>query len=150
MQAFVRIVSNEAWEDIMLARDIRVESFEDAMEQLAGQERRRLCRNTVLSRTLGSSNAQSMDVSTIAVCVRLHETYIVRYWFDGVVNLDSGGYQTKVTMRRINQCLPDGYRLYQERNVWWLTRRTVPTGSSTTRRFEDGMELNRTSADDSR
>jgi len=36
--------------------------------------------------------------------------------------LNSGGWKTKSTKERINRHLPDGFKLYQEDNEWYLER----------------------------
>jgi len=38
------------------------------------------------------------------------------------ITLNSGGWKTKSTKERINRHLPDGFKLYQEDNEWYLER----------------------------
>ena len=54
---------------------------------------------------------------------------------DGRIQLNSGGYRTTTTKRRMNQCLL-GHRVYQRDFAWYVS---APDG--TVRPFEDGMLL---------
>lgn len=49
--------------------------------------------------------------------------------------LNTGGYETKTTKRRINRYLPSGYKLYQKDFTWYLD---TPEG---TQEFFDKMEV---------
>jgi len=51
--------------------------------------------------------------------------------------LDSGGWKTKSTKERINRHLPDGFKLYQEDNEWYLERK----GDREDVEFHDGMKI---------
>lgn len=54
--------------------------------------------------------------------IRLHSTDIVRKLIDGSVVLNSGGWKSVTTKDRMNAQLPDGYRLMQEKGVWYVGR----------------------------
>ncbi len=117
-------------------QDIRIESYDDAVGQLKGKNERRLCHNTRLVQL-----QRIRDASEVPVCVRFHATDIVAYYRDGMVMLDSGGYRTVTTKRRINRCLPVGYSLYQERKVWKLHREGNRERTTSVRPYEDLMTL---------
>lgn len=72
-----------------------------------------------------SSNLQTRALrrndSTIAI--RLVETDIVTFLENGDVVLNSGGWKTQTTKRRINDHLPVGWGLYQEKREWYLYNR---------------------------
>lgn len=55
-------------------------------------------------------------------CVQLHNTYVVSYYPDGSVVLNSGGWRTKTTKARMNDHLPRWWFVYQERGVWYLRK----------------------------
>jgi hypothetical protein len=52
------------------------------------------------------------------VCIRYHDTDIVRIHEDGLITLDSGGWRTKTTKERINSYSPAGIR--QEKGIWYI------------------------------
>ena len=58
--------------------------------------------------------------------VRLHNTYIVRFYRDGRVTLHTGGYHTVTTKERINQFTSK--RVYQKDHVWYVVGHT-PEGA---------------------
>jgi len=55
--------------------------------------------------------------------IRLHRTDILVFKLNGDVVLNSGGWQTVVTKERMNKFLPKGWGIYQEKNVWYLSKR---------------------------
>jgi len=70
------------------------------------------------------------------VFVRFHSTNIMRFWPDGKVRLDSGGWQTLTTRGRMNEFLPSGWRICQDRGVWYLR---CPFGRVQEWGFQDGL-----------
>lgn len=70
--------------------------------------------------------------------VILHSTTIVKTHPDGTVTLDSGGYTTPVTKRRMNQ-VANAWNLkfgvYQKNHEWFVS---LPGGDIP---FEDGMRI---------
>uniref|UniRef100_A0A6M3LK84 Uncharacterized protein n=1 Tax=viral metagenome TaxID=1070528 RepID=A0A6M3LK84_9ZZZZ len=54
--------------------------------------------------------------------IRLHRTDILVFKPNGDVVLNSGGWQTVVTKERMNGFLPKGWGIYQEKNVWYLSK----------------------------
>lgn len=67
--------------------------------------------------------------------VRFHKTEIVKYWPDGRVELDSGGWRTITTKGRMNSLIPLFWRVYQTNTVWYLG------GNSREYVFEDGITI---------
>lgn len=69
--------------------------------------------------------------------VRLHATDVAVFEPDGTLILNSGGWRTRTTQRRINAALSyGGFRVRSFRGEWWLHKwgeRVAP--------FEDGMRL---------
>jgi hypothetical protein len=53
---------------------------------------------------------------------QLHDTLIARKYPNGRLWLNSGGWRTVTTKERINRILDNGYRLWQERGVWYLSQ----------------------------
>lgn len=95
-------------------------------------------------RFLGSKQEKKLAHNTIiyrggddSIGVRFHHTTIVRYYSDGRVQLDSGGYHTTTTKQRINQLLPGMMGLYQKKYDWFVENRYL----GTTEPFEDGMTI---------
>lgn len=81
-------------------------NFEQAVAVLKDRVSMRLGNNTYL---------EVSDAGFIGV--RLHSTYIVKFWPDGSVTLHTGGYQTMTTKERINQFITG--HVYQEAHKWY-------------------------------
>ncbi len=71
-------------------------------------ESRKVANNTYLVRKMGTDD----------IALRYHNTEVVVWSADGILTLNSGGWQTLTTKKRISWCLPHGVRLYQEKGVW--------------------------------
>lgn len=54
--------------------------------------------------------------------IRLHSTDIVTKHKDGSVTLNSAGWKTVTTKKRMNGALPAGYHLWQERDAWFVSK----------------------------
>jgi hypothetical protein len=52
------------------------------------------------------------------VAIELHGTKVVRFFPNGLVQLNSGGYRTHTTKKRINKYSP--VRVYQKNFEWFL------------------------------
>jgi len=63
-----------------------------------------------------------------SVSVRLHGTDVVRFYANGLVKLNSGGWRTHTTKQRINKYSP--VKIFQKNFEWFL---------SDGRPFEDNM-----------
>ncbi len=108
------------------AREIgqKVHDYETASRFLGEKDEKKLAYNTLIYRGAEDS-----------IAIRFHGTTIVRYYPDGRVQLDSGGWRTVTTKQRINQLLPGMMGLYQERHEWFVSNRYLGTEEP----FEDGM-----------
>jgi hypothetical protein len=73
------------------------------------------------------------------LAVRMYETDVVTYFPDGRVQLSSGGWKTVTTKERINNHIPTGNYVSQERGVWYLRIGGWQTGTSYV--FADGMTI---------
>jgi hypothetical protein len=72
-----------------------LKSWGDCVAFLNGRGSRKLGHNTYVERLAGE-----------VFGVRYHSTYIVRYFPDGRIGLDSGGWHTVTTAQRSNACSP--------------------------------------------
>lgn len=100
----------------------------DARNVLAGRESMRLGNNTYLE-VVGSEPLGFIGV-------RLHNTYVVRFWFDGKITLHTGGYHTVTTKDRINQFIAG--RVWQKDYTWYFNKAEWP---NTAVEFTEGMEV---------
>lgn len=109
--------------------------YRELNEVLGDKKALRLGHNTRLHRLHDSD----------AIAVEYHETDIVTFYPDGVIILDNGGWRTSTTRYRINQYLPDGYYLVQDKYEWYIGY-PLPgvTGRSknTETVFHNGMRIN--------
>jgi len=78
-------------------------------KQLARYGRRKLANNTYLEPRDGD-----------AFAVKLHSTDVLTFRCDGSVVLNSGGWRTVTTKARMNDYLPSGWYVWQERGQWFL------------------------------
>lgn len=72
-----------------------------------------------------------------ARCVQLYDTVIFKQYRDGTIELNSGGFYTATTSKKINQQLPAGFKLFSKKGSWVLE---TPTGDLLP--FVDGMKFN--------
>lgn len=76
-------------------------------------------RKRVQSRKIGNHTyVQRRDDNAIAI--RLHDTDILTFHVGGTVILDSGGWLTVTTKARMNDHLPEGFRITSEGGRWAL------------------------------
>ena len=69
--------------------------------------------------------------------VVLHDTVIVKR-YGNTYELNSGGWKTVTTKKRMNEVLPLGWHVYQEHSVWYLYSSLF---SKSTYTFKDGMTI---------
>lgn len=100
-----------------------VHDYATARNFLGHREKRKLANNTLIAH-LGQGH----------IGVKLHRTWIVIYYPDGNIELNSGGYQTVTTKQRMNELLPPWLGVVQRRGDWFL-HNTI-TGQSVP--FHDG------------
>jgi hypothetical protein len=75
------------------------------------------------TRKLGNNTYGRIDGDSVAI--RLHSTDVVTFTGDNKVTLNSGGWATVTTKARMNEYLPDGYRVSQSNYEWFIT---LPSG----------------------
>lgn len=71
--------------------------------------------------------------------VAYHWTVVVSIYCNGAYRLNSGGYRTVTTKRRINQYLPFGWYLWQKDFVWYVSKPW--TLGTPTYIFRDGFRI---------
>lgn len=109
-------------------------NFASALEVLGGKQSIRLGNNTYLEQAhVGFGKAY--------IGVRLHSTYIVRFYKDGAVTLHTGGYRTVTTKERINQFILG--RVYQKAHEWFFVVNRGELGFDWANPvpFEEGMDV---------
>lgn len=117
-----------------------IQSYDCADRFLGTRNERQLAHNTTVSRF------------AVWIDVQYHWTVIVRYYRDGRVRLDSGGWQTVTTKQRINELLPPGFRLLQKDFRWYVEDCRDCSFEGLTKaplrrsQFRDGMTINPASA----
>ena len=97
---------------------------------------------TPLDRPLGHNTRVSLTTAGLwegSIAVWLHQTAIVRFYADGKVRLDSGGWQTVTTADRIRQTLPVGFYLEVDRGIWFIVDHRPDRFPEREARFVDGM-----------
>jgi hypothetical protein len=100
-------------------------SFDALFHLLKGRESRKLGHETYLEK-----HPEGL------VGIRYHWTTVVLLTPDGVMTLNTGGWRTPTTKKRINEYLPFGYRVFQKDYKWFLS---LPSGEFAP--FEDGMKI---------
>ena len=93
------------------------------------------------------NNTAITHIDGFTTCI-LHSTQIVK-WDGLTLILDSGGWQTVTTKRRMNECLREWgipARVYQENYTWfvnfWDSENDRQRGQTAiTEKFHDGMKL---------
>lgn len=82
--------------------------YQQAVETLRNRESKKIGNNTFLKRRRCES-----------VALMLHTTDIITWKPDGTTVIDSGGWKTATTKARLNDYLPDGFRINQDGGVWY-------------------------------
>ena len=111
-------------------------NFEQAVAVLKGRVSMRLGNNTYLE-------VSDADPLRSFIGVRLHSTYIVKFWPDGSVTLHTGGYYTVTTKERINQFITG--RIYQKAYKWYYVGHDFDgkLAWDSPEDFTEGMTVNR-------
>lgn len=98
--------------------------------------------NSAKSRDAGkpiSNNTRIFDRGN-HLAIRLHNTDILRIYQDGKYVIDVDGWQTVTTKQRLNEYLPRGVSIYQERSIWYVNiGGYIADGSTFT--YQDGLTL---------
>ena len=65
-----------------------------------------------------NTRVEQLNENTIGIL--LHSTYIVKYFKDGLIELNSGGWKTVTTKDRMNRFAP--FHIWTERHVWYVSK----------------------------
>jgi hypothetical protein len=77
------------------------------------------------------------------VAVRLHATDILRFYPDNSVVVNSGGWQTRTTLDRLNKFLPGNWRIYTQKGTWyWSLGYGYGRDSDVIQPYTDGDKIN--------
>lgn len=87
----------------------QIQTYDEANLFLSGKGERKIENNTWIVRIGGDS-----------IGVKLHSTYVVIYYANGFIRLNSGGWRTSTTKNRIRHYAD--VRLYQKDFEWYLAR----------------------------
>lgn len=101
------------------------------LDELMG-DRDRLCLKRTRAQVWAERNEDLIKI-------RLHETYIVIYYPDDVIELDSGGWRTQLTKNRMNDLLPRPWRIASKNGVWYVGRNGWNVTEAAV--FDDGILL---------
>jgi hypothetical protein len=69
------------------------------------------------ARKVGNNTYAEIEYDN-SVSIRLHGTAVVRFYPNGLVKLNSGGWRTHTTKKRINKYSP--VKVYQKKYEWYL------------------------------
>lgn len=97
-------------------------TYQEAQTRLGNKQQRKLKNNTYLVR---------LDPATIGI--KLHDTYVVRLYENGNVELHSGGHYTMTTKKRMNKYSPVSVR--QIGGTWYASYR------GQTCQYHDGLTV---------
>lgn len=77
------------------------------------------------------------------VDIRLYDTIIASYAQDGTITLNSGGWRTATTKSRIDNYIPNCFRLMQENSIWYVQKSHpgIPWREWRKYPFSDGMTI---------
>ena len=90
----------------------RIKSYEEADKYLGSKKSRPIARNTRLERLPSGE-----------IAVLFHDTTILRYAPTGTyATLSSGGWRTFTTKERLNDFLPFGWHIWQEKGQWFMNK----------------------------
>lgn len=93
-----------------------IKNYQDAKDFLQGKKSRPYAHNTrIVMDTLNMGH----DVITVTY----HDNPVVNFFPDGTNTYSSCGWKTITTKERINWFLPNGFAVYQEKSVWYLSHR---------------------------
>ena len=84
--------------------------YESAM-RMAKSRRRKLANNTYL------------EINDDSFGVRLHDTQVVKWYRDGSIRLNTGGFLTVKTKDRMNRAIRPKWSVYSECGVWFVTHK---------------------------
>ena len=74
-----------------------------------------------LSRPIANNTrVEWLDDEMTSIGILLHNTYIVKYFIDGTIKFNSGGWKTVTTKDRMNRFSP--YYVWSERHIWYIAK----------------------------
>lgn len=97
-----------------------------------------------MSQSQVGAHATTIFVENGWTHVKYHATSVVKF-NDDTIMLDSGGYRTVTTKRRMNQAAVQfdlGFQVFQKGYEWFVQVDLPPAGSAV-HNFEDGIYLSR-------
>lgn len=93
-------------------------SYAAALRVLGGKQSIRLGNNTYLEHITHDYTRTGDFIDAPVIGVRLHQTYIVRFYASGQVTLHTGGWQTVTTKDRLNEFITS--HIYQKNHNWYV------------------------------
>ena len=91
-------------------------------------------KNKTLGKPIGN-NLRLIKLDGDSYGIKLHNTVIVRIMPDNRYRLNSGGWRTVTTKKRINEYLPENVYLFESKHEWYLRLNGIVIS------FEDGIVL---------
>jgi hypothetical protein len=88
----------------------KVMTYAEVVQMVRGKTNRK-------ERKVGNNTYAEIEYDD-SVSIRLHGTAVVRFYPNGTVKLNSGGWRTHTTKKRINQYSP--VYVYQKKYEWYL------------------------------
>lgn len=92
-----------------------IKTYQQAKDYLGNKKERPYAHNTRIE-------IDSLDLGHDVITVKYHGNPVVNLFPDGTITYNSCGWKTLTTKERINWFLPDGFTLYQEKSVWYISR----------------------------
>lgn len=105
----------------------KVKNYEQALQYLNGKKERPFAHNTRIE-------IDSLNLGHEVITIKYHGNSIVNI-FPDYVSYSSCGWKTTTTKERLNWFLQDGFALWQEKSVWYISDRN----SQTRYIFADGI-----------
>lgn len=106
-------------------------TYPEVNEKLGSKLQRKAGHHTYLVRNSG--------VPGDSIHLKFYDTYIITWYADGRIKLNSGGYRTVTTKARINEFIPSHWGISQAKNVWYLKEFLLGGETIRTFEFEDGI-----------
>lgn len=104
-------------------RDIP-QTYEEADKFIGEKGERKVCNNTILYRCANLYAPQEqyygLRASVGVIVLKLHNTSIVKWYSNGRIELNSGGWRTVITKQRMNAVISGLAYISQEKYVWFI------------------------------
>lgn len=121
----------------MSSRVAEFRTYEDGMLYLEGKQ----------SKVVGGSHTRAVliydpvDIEGNGVGIRYHDTVVIAFMIDGTIVLDSGGWRTVTTKKKMNVFMPNPLSVWQEKGKWYVALDDWRKPNPPVVAFEDGMHL---------